>query len=409
MPLIGSFEATASQDAVASSSIRGWWLGSARYATLVFLWSRIGIGVVAAVVVLIVNPSLAGNAVHAAGLHDVGRWLDVWGNWDGAWYAGVAQHGYSAAGSPAFFPLYPVLARGLGAVLGGHVVLAAVAVSWGACLGAFILFHQVATGLIGRSAANRAVLYLAVFPMTFFLQAVYAEALFLFLTLLTFYLAQRGRLVWAAVACGFAMLTRPTGVVLLLVLAYFLLKSPGRRRLVWIIAVPLAMFATFPLYLWLTGHSPTAFIAAQHQWGRALSPLGPLGGILGGLVMLVEWVVWPLLNHTNSGSFHAVIYNAVSCVFLALYLVLLHVLRRRFGTRNPYFLFSAVSLAIPLSLPISGYPLLSLPRFGLVIFPLFFALPLLLSSGSRHRTYLTVSIILLVIAVARFSLYGWVA
>src|SRR5688572_21520650 len=60
----------------------------------------------------------------------VGRGL---GNWDGGWYAQIAQSGYwyhPGAQSPvAFFPLYPLLIRGL-TQAGVNLAMAATAISW---------------------------------------------------------------------------------------------------------------------------------------------------------------------------------------------------------------------------------------------------------------------------------------
>ena len=57
---------------------------------------------------------------------------------------------------------------------------------------------------------------------------------------------------------------------------------------------------------------------------------------------------------------------------------------RRFGA--PYGLFAALSLAIPLSVPSERWPLLSMPRFGLTIFPLFLALAVVRrAAAGAHR------------------------
>ena len=72
--------------------------------------------------------------------------------------------------------------------------------------------------------------------------------------------------------------------------------------------------------------------------------------------------------------------NLEALAFLALFVALTVVAWRRFGA--PYGLFAALSLALPLSVPSERWPLLSLPRFGLVVFPLFLALATI---GGRPR------------------------
>ena len=80
---------------------------------------------------------------------------------------------------------------------------------------------------------------------------------------------------------------------------------------------------------------------------------------------------------------------------------------RRFGA--PYGLFAAVSLAIPLSVPSERWPLLSLPRFGLTVFPFFLALAALGGRPRAHTAILAVSSLLLGVAVVQWSLWQWVA
>ena len=69
-----------------------------------------------------------------------------------------------------------------------------------------------------------------------------------------------------------------------------------------------------------------------------------------------------------------------------------------------------MSLAIPLSYPSTRWPLLSLPRFGLVIFPFFLALAAITAARPRLHTLLAAtSALLLGIAVVQWALWQWVA
>jgi hypothetical protein len=105
---------------------------------------------------------------------------------------------------------------------------------------------------------------------------------------------------------------------------------------------------------------------------------------------------------------HAAAENVQATAFLALFLALTVVAWRRFGA--PYGLFAAVSLAIPLSYPSSRWPLLSLPRFGLVIFPFFLALAALTAGKPRlHSAVAACSALFLGAAVVQWALWQWVA
>jgi hypothetical protein len=105
---------------------------------------------------------------------------------------------------------------------------------------------------------------------------------------------------------------------------------------------------------------------------------------------------------------HAAAENLQALAFLALFLTLTVVAWRRFGA--PYGLFAALSLAIPLSYPSSRWPLLSLPRFGLVVFPLFLALAAVTAARPRlHTVVIACSALFLGIAVVQWALWQWVA
>jgi hypothetical protein len=260
------------------------------------------------------------------------------------------------------------------------------------------------------------VLYLAVFPMALFLGAVYSESLFLALSIGAFVLAERGRWLGAGAVTGLAMLTRVAGVALLPALAVMAWRRPERRQaLLRLCAAPL-VFAAYPLYLGISRGDALAFARSQGFWNRHLSYAGPFGGIWDGLRS--AWagarqlasgshthVYWTPVQDTDPMRAAAV--NLEAFAFLVLLIVLTVVAWRRFGA--PYGLFCAVSLAIPLSAPSTRWPLLSMPRFGLVLFPCFMALAVIGGRPRVHTAILVVSSIMLGVAVTQWALWQWVA
>ena len=99
--------------------------------------------------------------------------------------------------------------------------------------------------------------------------------------------------------------------------------------------------------------------------------------------------------------------NLEQLAFAALFVALAVLAWKRLGA--PYGVFAVLSLAIPLSVPADDYPLLSIQRFGLVIFPFFLALATL---GARPRVHLLIvvtSALLLGVTAARWALWQWVA
>jgi hypothetical protein len=331
-------------------------------------------------------------------IHDLGSFTDIWARWDSVFFVRIAEHGYDNA-SAAFYPLYPGLVALLGRVFFGHYVLAGIVVSLAAALGAFVLLYQIAEERLGADGAWRSVLYLAIFPTALFLQAVYSESLYLLLVLAAFVAAERGRFAGAGLLTGLAILTRVTGVALLPALAILAWRERDRRRALSGLALALPVAAVYPLLLWQQGLDPWAFWNAQDQWHRHLSRAGPLGGVWSALV---HW------TPAHADFQHAIAVNVEGLVALVIFIVLTVVAWRRFGA--PYGLFAAVSLAIPLSYPSSRWPLLSLPRFGLVIFPFFLALAALTARRPRLHTGLAAArALLLGIAMVQWALWQWVA
>jgi hypothetical protein len=386
-----------------------------------FLWSRAAIwaGVVFAFLVFEPNRHpLADRWDRPELTRDLGFLVDVWARWDSVWLLRIAEDGYGAAeqAATAFYPLYPFLVGLLGRILLGHYVLAGVLLSLAATLGAFALLYELATVKLGPAGARRAVLYLAVFPFAVFLGAVYSEALFLFLTLASFVLAERGRFLGAGVAAGLAWLTRPLGIALLPALALLAWRSDDRGGALLRLAAAPALFALYPLYLWWKVDDPFAFLRAQETWGRHLSWAGPLGGLWDGL--RAGWAgvrqlasgsdstrYWSAVQDTDPDRVAAV--NLSQLAFLVLFAGLTVLAWRRFGA--PYGLFAALSLAIPLSVPSERWPLLSMPRFGLVIFPFFLALAVLGARPQVHTAVIVVSAIFLGVVCAQWALWQWVA
>jgi hypothetical protein len=383
----------------------------------VFLWSRLAIWAFALFVLFEFDPN---RSVYATRLdvpsltHDLGALTDVWARWDSVPYLQIAEHGYGGEkGSPAFYPLYPWLVGGLGRVLGGHYVLAGVLVSLAATVIAFWLFHRLARAHLGQDGAGRALLYLALFPAALFLQAVYAESLFLALALGAFVAAERDRWPLAWLLVGFALLTRPTGLALIPPLVLIAWQS-SRRRVAGVsfLLAPLA-FLAYPLVLHEQLGDAKAFLHAERFWHRSVSPFGPLDGVWqalhaawAGVLQLTvgsqtHWY-WTPVNPARTAAL-----NLELLVYLVVLIALGVLAWTRIGA--PYGLYVAASLVIPLSAPSDLYPLLSLPRFGLAMFPVFFALAAVTRREVLHTSVVAVSAVFLGVSVAGWATWQWVA
>lgn len=165
--------------------------------------------------------------------------ISPWQRFDALWYQSIAVHGYGTrAGDAAFLPLYAWLEGAIGRLVGG-AALGGLIVSTIALAAALVLLWRLTERLAGRRAAPWAVVLMVVAPTSVFLFAGYAEGLFLVEVLAVFLLADRGRLGWAGLLAGIAVLTRDQGLFLAPALLAGVACSSRRPRGVtaWIVAL----------------------------------------------------------------------------------------------------------------------------------------------------------------------------
>ncbi len=334
--------------------------------------------------------------------------------WDATWYLQIAHDGYLDTTHAAFFPLYPLLARAGGAAL-GSALAGGMLVSFLAAVAGLAALHRLATLELGEKPARAAVWLLACFPAAFFLSAVYSESLFLALSVGSVLAARTGRWGWAGVLGALAAGTRSAGVVLLVPLAaLWWTCSPRRPRdLAMLGLVPLGV-AAYCAGLAVAGFDGMAPFHAQEQWFRHYA--GPFVGAWDGAV-----AAWDGARQLLSGSRMPVFFTraggdpfTVAAHNLELFATLVALVPAVVGTlrRLPlaYGAYVVVALALPLSWPVVPQPLMSLPRFALVLFPLFMWLGWWTARG-RFRTLVLGALFCggQAFAAAEFATWHWVA
>src|SRR3954468_3812378 len=335
--------------------------------------------------------------------------------WDSAWYLDIAYSGYAGA-SIAFFPLYPVLVRGFAFVSApGALMVAAYAVSLAALLGALYLMHRLVTLELGSAdAARDAVLFLALFPGALWFGAPYSESLFLLLAVGAFYAARTDRWAWAGGCAALASATRSAGIVLVvpLVLLWWGSRSRRLRDLACIALAPLGL-VVYSVFLAASIGDGFAYLHLQEVWFRSFA--GPLGAVPDGAV-----AAWDGLRQILSGQrahvyfteaggdpMAAAWHNVELFAFLLLALVAVVGVWRRLP--RAYGAYVVVALALPLSFPVGPQPLMSLPRFLAVLFPLFMWLALVCRTRRRRAVAVALLSAGLVAFTARYATWHWVA
>lgn len=303
---------------------------------------------------------------------------------DSLWIITIAHDGYekepfntTAQHTWAFFPLYPLLLRGASKVT-GELPLTGIAISNVFLLLALILLYKTALEFgCDAAAAERTVLYVALFPVSYFFSLAQTESLFLLLTVASLYWARKQAWWLAGIGGSLASATRFAGVFLLVPLgviywqsyrAFELASGPGNKRGEqagdWVrrrirtnagalLLVPLGLFAYMFYLKSITGNA-LAFSDIQVAWGHSPGFFWrPLLTYLSDPLRVSAGWDFRLLN------FAAAVAALVCAVVL---------LKRREWALGSYALLSML-------VPMSYQPLLqSFARYVMVIFPVFFVL-----------------------------------
>jgi hypothetical protein len=373
----------------------------------------------AAIVALLWTP-LHHNIAHfpADGPH-VSLIFNTFAQWDSGWFIRIANHGYDVKQSSAFFPLYPLVVRGVAEVVRSTVV-AGVLVSVASAGIAAIAIFRIGRRLLGESVASDSVLFLALFPLAFVFTAVYSDGLFLALAGWAFLAALQRQAISASVLGALAVATRPTGLALLPALLVLLWPKErtvrARLQPLGLVLLPAALGA-YALYLHYHFHDAGAFYHSQNVfWLRETPRLGPLQG------------AWEALHTAEQGAAELVrhlpgdagypsgfetaqqrsAWNVLQFLLLVAAAGLTWVAWKRLGVA--FGLYSIAVIAIILTTPAAVVPLVSLPRLLIADFPLFIALAAVVATRPRLRLGIIIGFAAIGgIAAVAFSRGAWIA
>ena len=282
--------------------------------------------------------------------------------YDASWYATIAEHGYDAGPFDAsvqhnwaFFPLHPLLWRAASS-LTGEFALTGIALANLFFFAALIVVHRLTLALeFDAAVADRAVLALALFPVSYFFALPWTESLFLLLSASCFLAALRERWWIAGLLAALAALTRLNGLFLLAALAVLLWQARPRvpaKAWVALAAAPVAL-AGFAAYLHSVTGDALAFVHIQSAFARPAHPT-------------VEAVTWALRRWDwiiEGWNFRWLNAAAMLAGFVA---AIAFARRGRVAT--------AIFLALGLAAPLGTATVMSGARYAIGLFPFAIAL-----------------------------------
>lgn len=329
--------------------------------------------------------------------------LDMWARWDGIRYLTIAQFGYFAHDDNlAFFPLLPALIRGVAPLVNDDQVLAGLIITTLSFVAALFYLYKLIELDFGKELAERTVLYISIAPMAFFFLSIYTEPIFLLLSVGAIYHARRSQWAPAVIMGALSVLTRPVGILLIVPLGYEALrqwraKQPGAVwGMVGLGALPAALLGWMFYLHQLTGDW-LAFVHAQagSTWHRSSDT--PWNTMLDAFRRIEE----TLPTSYNRGQYG---------VDLASTLILLAAAVIAFGyLPRLYSFYLGASVVFLLTSRSDQQVLFSMPRFALVLFPLFILLAMAGRNTQIHRFIVITSLALLGFYTALFVQWYWIA
>ncbi len=325
----------------------------------------------------------------------------IWARWDAEDYLVIAVNGYSLRENVVFFPAYPLLIRLFAFGFPSLMAWSGVFISNVTFIVAsLVLWWQIKRDF-NQQIAWGTIVTLSLFPTAFFFSAIYAESLLLLCSVLVYVFSSRKQYLLAGLFVGFASVTRPTGLLLIVIpLAEILLHRPSRAwlRFLGTASISGIGLGVYGCYLWIVHGSPLAFALVEQQvWLRS-----------------IDWpwrIVSTVLKRIISGFRHG--HHWYEFIFASeLLSILLFTVLTILG-----FLYLKKSLAIYLlASALAFFPqhahhmYLSMSRFVLEFFPGFIVLAILLSRYPRlEQAIWAISAVVLLLLTGFFASGLWIA
>ena len=199
---------------------------------------------------------------------DYSTFDDVFNLFDNIHYLNISKYGYVYADQFAFFPLTPLLIRCLGKF--GFILLNQLLV-----FATGYLLYLISKEVYVKENPFYATLLYFVSPIAVFTCMFYSEALFMFLTVLSFYLYKSKKsYLGLGLSLGLSVATRSVGSMLFFSLFIFMfidfIKKKEKFKNILITYIPATIISClYPIYLYIRTGNPLYFVNVQFEyWGK---------------------------------------------------------------------------------------------------------------------------------------------
>lgn len=328
---------------------------------------------------------------------------ELWNVWDAPHYISVASSGYQKLGVEANFiiylPLFPLLISIFHFIFQTSFLVSSYIVSLLSSILLAIMLYKLVLLDYAKKTAILTVLMLFIFPTGFFLLIPYTEALFILLSVSSFYFVRK-KIYWLSfLFAGLASFTKVAGLAVPIAVFVEILihdrqnfnKKRIYQKLNFVLYGFLLSLSGFLIYLFLNfflwGNFLYFTLIEKQHWFEVFSPFGQ------GLISAFQSLSWRV------GIEKIMLSYAQIAAFILGVLMSIYVL---FKIRISYGIFMLINLGFSYSMSFW----ICMPRYILTLFPMYIALALFSKRLVFRYFWMLISTVLLIIFSLIFIQYG---
>lgn len=322
-----------------------------------------------------------------------------WANFDGEHYLSIAMFGYKDL-QLAFFPMYPFVINIVSGFIGSNTasyVWSGLIISNLFLLGSLHLLYKLVKLDFSEKVAKLSIILLLLFPTSFFLGGVYTESLFLFLSLLAYYLYRKNKFLLSGLVGILMTLTRLYGIFILMMIFVDLIVNKTSiakiiKDRIYLVGISVFGLLSYMWYCYVSKGDLLAFYSLQTNVGehRSLNLILLPQVFFRYIVKIIPNLTW---------SYPPIVFTTFLEIGIAI-LFLIIILFSFKKIRWDYWTYILLGFIIP---TLTG-SFSSLPRYVIVLFPAFIFMGLRLEKINIYLR-LGIYILLSIIAIVAQSLF----